>query len=93
VDGDLRVDPGLLRDRAAELDLVARALPVFGDDLCVPAPTWSAGAALAGLAGDVSTALGSAAARVARTGELLREAARSYEEADLRAAIRLRRVG
>jgi len=93
VDGDLRVDPALLRDRATELELVARALAVGGDDLCVPAPSWSSGSALAGLADGVSAALGSAAARAAHSGGLLREAARSYEEADLRAAIRLHRVG
>ncbi|GIF65840.1 hypothetical protein Ais01nite_38750 [Asanoa ishikariensis] len=93
MDGDLRVDPGLLRDRATELDLVARALAVGRDDLCVPALEWSAGAALSGLTRDASSALGAAAARVARSGGLLRDAARSYEEADLRAAIRLHRVG
>ncbi|MEV4533606.1 hypothetical protein AB0J82_07225 [Asanoa sp. NPDC049518] len=93
MDGDLRVDPGLLRDRATELDLVARALACGPDDLCVPAPDWAAGASLAGLAGEVSSALGAAAARVAHSGGLLRDAARSYEEADLRAAIRLHRVG
>lgn len=93
MDGDLRVDPGLLRDRAIELDLVARALAVGGAELSVPAPSWSSGVALACLAGDVATALGAAAARVARSGDLLREAARSYEEADLRAATRLHRVG
>ncbi|SNS86922.1 hypothetical protein SAMN05421812_102133 [Asanoa hainanensis] len=93
MDGDLRVDPGLLRDRAAELDLVAFALAVGRDDLCVPAPEWSSGIALASLAGDVSSALGAVAARVAGSGGLLRDAARSYEEADLRAAIRLHRVG
>ena len=93
MDGDLHVDPGLLRDRATELELVARALAVGSDDLRVAAPGWSSGSALAGLADGVSAALGSAAARVARSGGLLREAARSYEEADLRAAIRLHRVG
>ena len=94
MDGDLRVDPGLLRDRATELDLVAQALAVGGrEDLSVSAPSWRSGVTLPALAGEVSTALSSAAARVARSGDLLREAARSYEEADLRAAIRLHRVG
>jgi hypothetical protein len=93
MDGDLRVDPNLLRDRAAELSMVARALATGGSDLCVAAPDWSAGVGLAGLASAVSSALGSAAARVAHSGELLRSAAAGYEDADRRAAIRLHRVG
>jgi hypothetical protein len=93
VDGDLRVDPGLLRDRATELEFVARALAEGEDGLSVPAPDWSSGRALTELAGAVSSSLGAAATRVARSGGLLREAATSYEEADLRAAGRLRRVG
>ncbi|GIF72926.1 hypothetical protein [Asanoa siamensis] len=95
MDGDLRVDPGLLRDRAGDLDSVARALAsvVGGSDLIVPAPSWAAGAALVGLAGAVSAELGAAAGRVAHSGGLLREAAQSYEDADLRAARRLHRVG
>jgi hypothetical protein len=93
VDGDLRVEPDLLRGRAAELELVARALAT-GDGLCLPEPSWSsAGVALAALSGVVSSALGTVAARVADSGGLLREAARSYEDADLRAARRLHRVG
>ncbi|MEV0714538.1 hypothetical protein [Asanoa sp. NPDC050611] len=93
MDGDLRVEPGLLRDRAAELDLVARSLAtVSSDGLSVPAPEWSSGVASACLAGAVSAGLGTAAARVAHSAGLLREAAGAYEDADLRAAHRLHRV-
>jgi hypothetical protein len=93
MDGDLRVDPDLLRDRAAELSLAARALATGGFDLGVDAPQWSAGAALAVLGSTVSSALGSQAARVAHSGDLLRSAATGYEDADRRAALRLHRVG
>jgi hypothetical protein len=93
MDGDLLVDPDLLRDRAAELSLVARALVTGGFGLCVDAPDWAAGVGLAGLASTVSSALGSVAARVAHSGDLLRSAATGYEDADRRAAIRLHRVG
>jgi hypothetical protein len=93
MDGDLRVEPGLLRDRATELEAVARALAGEGMlGLSVPAPGWSAGVALAGLAGGVSTALGAAATRIAHSGGLLRAAASAYENADLRAAHRLHRI-
>ncbi|MEV4618700.1 hypothetical protein AB0J74_08355 [Asanoa sp. NPDC049573] len=93
MDGDLRVDPDLLRDRAAELSQVARALATGGFGLSVAAADWSAGVGLAGLASAVSSALGSAAAGVAHSGDLLRAAAAGYEDADRRAASRLHRVG
>ncbi|MDG4821153.1 hypothetical protein O7635_04695 [Asanoa sp. WMMD1127] len=94
MDGDLRVEPGLLRARAGELELVASALASVSAQVCAAAdPSFVAGRALVVLSDAVSGALGSAAARVARSGGLLREAALSYEDADSRAAHRLRRVG
>ncbi|GAA1871763.1 hypothetical protein [Asanoa iriomotensis] len=94
MDGDLSVEPGLLRDRAVELELVARGLAAgLGSDLCVPAPDWSSGTSLAELSGAVASSLGAAAARVAHSGGLLREAAGAYEDADVRAARRLGGVG
>jgi hypothetical protein len=94
MDGDLRVDPAQLCDRAAELELVARALAgAVGDDLDPAVADWPVGVTLTGLVSAVSGGLGGAAARLAHSGALLREAAAGYLSADQRAATRLRRVG
>lgn len=91
MDGELRVDPTALRDRASELDATARSL-ASGAGGGFAAPEWSAGRALETLDSAVSAGLGVVAGRVAHSAALLREAATAYESADERAAARLWQV-
>ena len=93
MDGELRVQPDLLRDRAVELEWIARALASGVDGLAVDAPGWAAGTGSVALESAVGAGLGAVGGRVAGSAGLLREAASAYEEADDRAAGRLRRVG
>ncbi|MEU6078631.1 type VII secretion target [Micromonospora sp. NPDC047074] len=88
----LTVRPDALRRGASGLDDDAYRLGhgLLGvPGLVLPAPEWSAAAALAGLESAVHAWLGGLGARVAGTAGAVRAAAGAYEAADDRAAGRL----
>jgi hypothetical protein len=96
VNSDLSVDADQMRGWATHLEQTARALAegtAGAPGLTVTAPAWATATALRDLESAVSAALGLAAARVARSGRLVRQAAAGYDDADGRAVARLSRVG
>ncbi|MEU4379620.1 type VII secretion target [Micromonospora echinofusca] len=91
-EGPLTVRPGVLRRAAHGLDDDAYRLGhglAGASGLVVPAPEWSAGAALTGLESAVHAWLGGLGARAAHTARAVRAAAEAYETVDDRAAGRL----
>ncbi|WP_433387723.1 type VII secretion target [Micromonospora sp. KLBMP9576] len=91
----LTVRPGALRRAASGLDDDAYRLAhvlAGAPGLVVPAPQWSAGAALSGLESAVHAWCGGLGARVAVTAGAVRAAAGAYEAVDDRAAGRLGRL-
>ncbi|MEU4782950.1 type VII secretion target [Micromonospora sp. NPDC023633] len=88
----LTVRPDALRRAASGLDDDAYRLGhglAGASGLVVPAPEWSAGAALAGLEAAAHAWFGGLGARVATTAGAVRAAAEAYEAVDDRAAGRL----
>ncbi|MEU9506710.1 type VII secretion target [Micromonospora sp. NPDC048170] len=91
----LTVRPDVLSRAASGLDDGAYRLGhglAGASGLVVPAPEWSAGAALTGLESAVHAWFGRLGARVASTAGAVRAAAEAYEAVDDRAAGRLTAV-